>query len=70
MPVLKSYKNAEGHYILASVRGSVITFQLTSHGYDRLSEIGVGVGSRFHLDLLADLISEKGRNWLASQVNC
>ena len=29
MPILKSYKNAEGHYILASVRGSVITFQLT-----------------------------------------
>jgi hypothetical protein len=55
MPILKSYKNAEGHYILASVRGSVITFQLTGHGYDRLSEIGIKDGSRFHLGLLADL---------------
>jgi hypothetical protein len=55
MPILKSYKNAEGHYILASVRGSVITFQLTEQGYDRLSEIGIKDGSRFHLGLLADL---------------
>ncbi len=55
MPVLKSYKNAEGHYILASVRGSMITFQLTDRGYARLLEIGIGDGSRFHLSLLADL---------------
>lgn len=55
MPVLKSYKNAEGHYILASVRGSIITFQLTKRGYERLLEIGIKEGIRFHLGLLADL---------------
>ena len=58
MPVLKSYKNAEGHYILASVRGSIITFQLTDRGYDRLKEIGIRDGDRFHLGLLADLTRE------------
>mgnify|MGYP000946242290 CR=1 FL=1 len=58
MPVLKSYKNADGHYILASVRGSLITFQLTTRGYDRLSEIGIKDGARFHLGLLADLTRE------------
>ncbi len=55
MPVLKSYKNTEGHYILASVRGSVITFQLKDRGYDRLMQIGIGDGDSFHLGLLADL---------------
>jgi hypothetical protein len=58
MPVLKSYKNAEGHYILASVRGSMITFQLTDRGYDRLLQIGIRDGARFHLGLLADLTRE------------
>jgi hypothetical protein len=29
MPVLKFYTSAPGHYILASVRGAVISFQLT-----------------------------------------
>jgi hypothetical protein len=58
MPVLKSYKNSEGHYILASVRGSMITFQLTDRGYDRLLQIGIGDGARFHLGLLADLTRE------------
>ena len=58
MPVLKSYKNTAGHYILASVRGSLITFLLTSRGYDRLCEIGIKEGARFHLGLLADLTRE------------
>jgi hypothetical protein len=58
MPVLKSFKNTDGHYILASVRGSLITFQLTPRGYDRLCEIGIKDGARFHLGLLADLTRE------------
>jgi hypothetical protein len=58
MPVLKSYRNTDGHYILASVRGSLITFQLTSRGYDRLCELGIKDGARFHLGLLADLTRE------------
>lgn len=55
MPVLKSYTNDSGHYILASVRGSVITFQLNHNGFKRLADVGVGVGDRFGLHLLADL---------------
>lgn len=55
MPVLKSYASGSGHYILASVRGSIITFQLKDDGFNRLADVGVGVGDRFGLKLLADL---------------
>lgn len=55
MPVLKSYASASGYYILASVRGAVITFQLNDNGFKRLADVGVGVGDRFGLKLLADL---------------
>jgi hypothetical protein len=55
MPVLKSYRKSAGHYILASVRGSVITFQLTDRGHSRLLGIGIEDGDHFHLSLLADL---------------
>ena len=55
MPVLKSYSSSSGYYILASVRGSVITFQLNDNGFKRLADVGVGVGDRFGLKLLADL---------------
>lgn len=58
MPVLKSYANSSGHYIHASVRGSVVTFQLTERGFARLSAVGVGLGERFNLTLLADLTRE------------
>lgn len=55
MPVLKSYTNSPGYYIHASVRGSVVTFQLTERGFARLLAVGVGLGERFGLTLLADL---------------
>lgn len=58
MPVLKSYTNSPGYYIHASVRGSVVTFQLTERGFDRLSAVGVGLGEYFGLTLLADLTRE------------
>lgn len=55
MPVLKSYTDGSGHYIHASVRGAVITFQTTKRGVEKLAAAGVQPGIRFALRLLADL---------------
>ncbi len=55
MPVLKSYTDGSGHYIHASVRGAVITFQTTRGGVEKLTAAGVHAGTRFALRLLADL---------------
>jgi len=55
MPVLKSYTNGSGHYIHASVRGAVVTFQTTKRGVEKLTAAGVQSGVRFALRLLADL---------------
>ena len=55
MPVLKSYTDGSGHYIHASVRGAVITFQTTPCGVEKLAAAGVQPGARFPLRLLADL---------------
>lgn len=55
MPVLKSYADGSGNYIHASVRGAVITFQITQRGLEKLSLAGVQPGSRFTLQLLAGL---------------
>lgn len=55
MPILKSYTNGSGHYIHASVRGAVVTFQTTKRGVEKLTAAGVQNGVRFPLRLLADL---------------
>lgn len=55
MPVLKPYTDGSGHYIHASVRGAVVTFQTTKRGVEKLSAAGVQSGVRFALRLLADL---------------
>ena len=55
MPVLKSYANGSGHYIHASIRGAVVTFQTTVRGVEKLAMAGVQPGLRFGLRLLADL---------------
>jgi hypothetical protein len=55
MPVLKSYTDGSGHYIHASVRGAVVTFQTTPRAVERLTAAGVQPGARFPLRLLADL---------------
>jgi hypothetical protein len=55
MPILKSYTTGPGHYIHASVRGSVVTFQTTKRGVEKLTAAGVQIGVRFSLRLLADL---------------
>jgi len=37
MPVLKSYTDGSGHFIHASVRGAVITFQTTRGAVEKLA---------------------------------
>jgi hypothetical protein len=55
MPVLKSYTDGSGCYIHASIRGTVITFQTTQRGVERLKAAGVNPGGKLSLRLLADL---------------
>lgn len=55
MPVLYEYKGKNGFYILTSIAGKVVTFQLNNDGYRRLSEAGIKTGNRFHRSLLFDL---------------
>ncbi len=55
MPVLYEYKGKKGFYILTSIAGKVVTFQLNNDGYRRLNEAGIKTGNRFHRSLLFDL---------------
>jgi len=54
MPVLYKYRGKTGFYVLTSIAGKVVTFQLNDDGY-RLREVGIKTGSRFHRSLLFDL---------------
>ncbi len=40
MPVLHSYRNKDGHYILAGVNGRIITYRLSNEGTQQLTENG------------------------------
>ncbi|OPY77020.1 MAG: hypothetical protein A4E65_02942 [Syntrophorhabdus sp. PtaU1.Bin153] len=55
MPVLYKYKDKNGFYILTSIAGKVVTFQLNNDGYKKLDEAGIRTGKRFHRSLLFDL---------------
>jgi len=55
MPVLCKYKGKTGFYVLTSIAGKVVTFQLNNDGYRRLGEAGIKTGNRFHRSLLFDL---------------
>lgn len=55
MPVLHQYVDGRGYYVLTSIKGDVISFQLTVAGYKKLKEIGVRPGDRFSRFLLLDL---------------
>lgn len=55
MPVLYKYKDKAGFYVLTSIEGKVVTFQLNNDGYKRLNEAGIKTGTRFHRSLLFDL---------------
>lgn len=55
MPRLHKYRNRSGFYVLTSIRGTVVTYQLTSEGEGKLIAAGIIDGSRFHRAILLDL---------------
>ena len=55
MPRLHQYRNQENCYLLTSIRGAVITFQLTPEGQRKLKEAGVTPEQSFPRGLLLDL---------------
>jgi len=58
MPVLHQYRDESGHYIKACIQGAVATFQLGKAGFEELAKADIGVGAKFPLSLLIDLIRE------------
>lgn len=55
MPVLHKYKDKDEHYILTSIKGNIITFQLTTEGQKRLLSAGIIAAKTFERGLLLDL---------------
>jgi hypothetical protein len=55
MPVLHKYKDKENYFVLTSISGKVVTFQLTSEGMRRLKEAGIVLDQTFERALLLDL---------------
>ena len=56
MPVLHKYTGKSGYYVLTSIQGSIITFQLTSDGEGKLKDAGIQPDQTFARALLLDLI--------------
>ena len=55
MPKLHEYRNRPGCYILTSIKGVVVTFQLTADGERKLKSVGIKPEDRFQRALLLDL---------------
>ena len=55
MPVLHKYKDKEKYYVLTSISGKIVTFQLTNEGHLKLLESGIKNEERFGRALLFDL---------------
>jgi hypothetical protein len=55
MPVLHKYKDREGHYVLTSINKTMVTFQLTLKGEERLLSSGIRYKETFNRGLLLDL---------------
>ena len=58
MPVLHTYRNKEGHYILAGVNGKIITYRLSNEGAHQLIENGINKGVKFPWSILLVLIRQ------------
>jgi hypothetical protein len=56
MPVLHKYADKQNHYVLTTIRGNIITFQLTQKGETKLMDAGVKNSQTFGRALLLDLI--------------
>jgi hypothetical protein len=55
MPVLHNYKDRNDYYVLTSINGKIITFQLTQAGNERLKLAGIQPGEAFGRAILLDL---------------
>jgi len=55
MPVLHKYKDKEKYYVLTSISGKIVTFQLTTEGHEKLLKSGIKNEERFGRALLFDL---------------
>ena len=55
MPRLHKYLSKDAHYILTSINGSVITYQITPDGERKLADAGIVAGQTFARALLLDL---------------
>jgi hypothetical protein len=58
MPVLHTYRSKEGHYILAGVNGSIVTYRLSSEGARQLIENGINDGEKLSWAILLELIRQ------------
>jgi len=56
MPVLHKYTDKDGYYVVTSIKGSIITFQLTPEGQAKLNKAGIEPDKTFGRALLLDLI--------------
>jgi hypothetical protein len=55
MPRLHKYRDHNAFYVLTSIRGNVITYQLTAEGERKLLAAGIAAGQQFHRAILLDL---------------
>jgi len=58
MPVLHTYRNKEGHYILAGVNGKIVTYRLSTDGARRLQDNSITDGEKFSWAMLLELIRQ------------
>ena len=58
MPVLHTYRNKDGHYVLAGVNGKIITYRLSNEGAHQLIENGINKGVKFPWSILLELIRQ------------
>jgi len=58
MPVLHTYRNREGHYILAGVNGRIVTYKLCPEGVQRLRGNGINDNDKFSWQVLLELIRQ------------
>ena len=56
MPVLHSYRNKEGSYILAGVKGRIVTYRLSSDGACLLKDNSITDGVKLSWAMLLELI--------------
>lgn len=56
MPVVHAYTDKAGYYVLTSIKGSIITFQLSPEGQAKLNKAGIEPDKTFGRALLLDLI--------------